>query len=272
MIHLGIGDWIGSRPAAAAGYAVNEFIRPRVQWVARRYGLQRSQRLMEPPSGLHGLGTRDGQLGKSRHGQGWRERRCRGDVWWRQQRPRRQATIDKPCERHRPDDDPGREPGRNPLPACAPGRPGGELFVRGPPHLEHRRRLGDVFEPFDPSEQGERFFRRRPMIDGRGDQLTRFRRLPTIECRTADVQQFFALPQPLRYRPTRPLDIGACPRMPTVDEQDAGPDVDREIVLFREIMVEAGEKQLLDPGITVAFRHVAPPRVTVGAQRIGHEG
>ena len=60
------------------------------------------------------------------------------------------------------------------------------------------------------------------------------------------VAYILALTLTLRDGAARALDVGAGPRMAAVEEQDARPDADCELVLSAEIMVESGEEKLLD--------------------------
>jgi hypothetical protein len=69
------------------------------------------------------------------------------------------------------------------------------------------------------------------------------------------LQEFFGLSQPLGERAARPLDVRARPWMAAIQEEHAGPDVDRLIVLSRKVMIEADEQELLDLRVAIRLRH-----------------
>ena len=41
--------------------------------------------------------------------------------------------------------------------------------------------------------------------------------------------------------------------MPVLEERDVGPDVDGLVVVSAEVVIEAREQQLLDPGLTLGL-------------------
>ena len=79
-------------------------------------------------------------------------------------------------------------------------------------------------------------------------------RSPRVERVGAGVQQLVRLALFLRERAPGPFDVRARLRVGAVEEQHARPDVDRELVLAREVVVETGEQQLFDPGVAITIR------------------
>src|SRR5260221_14402671 len=82
------------------------------------------------------------------------------------------------------------------------------------------------------------------------------------------MEQLFAFTVPLGDRAARPLDVGAGPRVAAVQEEDARPDADCELMLSAEIIVEARQEQLLDSRFTP--RREGGRRILI-AKRIRHE-
>ena len=76
-----------------------------------------------------------------------------------------------------------------------------------------------------------------------------------MEGRDAVLQQLFGLALPLGQRAARAFDVGAGTRVVAIEKQRARPDVDRLFVLAGEVVIEAGEQQLLDLGFAIRFRH-----------------
>ncbi len=112
-----------------------------------------------------------------------------------------------------------------------------------------------LLESIQAIENRERFVGRRALTDGGLQQTTRLARLAAIEGRDAVVQQFLGLALPFGERAASPFDVGAGTRMVAVEKQRARPDVDRLIVVAGEVVIEAGEQQLLDLGLTIRVRH-----------------
>ena len=78
-------------------------------------------------------------------------------------------------------------------------------------------------------------------------------RLAALEGRGAGLDQLLPLALALGDRAARALDVGAGAGVAAVEEQDARPDVDRELVLAGEIVVEPGEEELFDARVTIAL-------------------
>jgi glutamate formiminotransferase len=119
----------------------------------------------------------------------------------------------------------------------------------------HLRMARAVIEPIQTIEDGKRLVRRRALADRRFQQPARFAGLATIERGYAVVQQFFRFPLSLGERASSAIDVRAGAGMIAVQEQCSRPDVDRLIVLSGEIVIEAGEEQLLDLRFAIRFRH-----------------
>ena len=86
------------------------------------------------------------------------------------------------------------------------------------------------------------------------------------------VQQLIGLALPLGLRAASPVDVGACTRVPPVEKEHAGPDVDRLIELAAEIVVESCEQELLYARCTRAATQRICRAVSVGRERIRHQG
>ena len=71
---------------------------------------------------------------------------------------------------------------------------------------------------------------------------------PSVEQVLAGLQQLFASAMTLGHRGSRPIDVGTRAGVVTIEEEDAGPDVNGVLVLLREVAVEAFEKERLDLG------------------------
>ena len=70
--------------------------------------------------------------------------------------------------------------------------------------------------------------------------------------RDAGLEQLLRLTLALGERAARAIDVGASPRVAAIEEQRARPDVDGLFVLRGEVVIEAGEQQLLDLRIAIA--------------------
>ena len=70
----------------------------------------------------------------------------------------------------------------------------------------------------------------------------------------------------LGLRAARALDIGARAIVVAIEKQHARPEVDGLFVLTGEVLVEPGEEQLLDAGVTLG---VAQRLVERASDRIG---
>jgi hypothetical protein len=71
----------------------------------------------------------------------------------------------------------------------------------------------------------------------------------------------------LGLRAACPFDVRARAIVMSIEKEDAGPEIDRFVVVVGEISIETGEQQLLDPRITIS----ASERVgcgSVGSSRI----
>ncbi len=82
------------------------------------------------------------------------------------------------------------------------------------------------------------------------------------------MQQLFGLALALGLRAARPLDVGPRSGVGAIEKQDAGPDVDRELVTIREVMIETDEQQLLDFRIAIRSRRGCVDVCDVAAIRL----
>ncbi len=78
------------------------------------------------------------------------------------------------------------------------------------------------------------------------------------------LQEFLGLSLALGERAARALDVRPGPRMIPIQEQRSGPDVDRLLVLSREVMIQTNEQELLDLRV--------PTRLLPGFERSGGVG
>ena len=67
------------------------------------------------------------------------------------------------------------------------------------------------------------------------------------------VNELFGLALALRNGAPRTLDVGACARVPAIDEQRPRPDVDGELVLSGEVIVETAEQQFFQTRFPIAL-------------------
>ena len=88
------------------------------------------------------------------------------------------------------------------------------------------------------------------------------------------VNQGFDLALAFRDEAARAIDIGLGAGVAAVEKRDPGPDVDGVIEAAGEILVEAGEQQLLDAALALGglaiSREVARRAVRHLARAIGH--
>ena len=119
--------------------------------------------------------------------------------------------------------------------------------ARGP----HARRL----EAVRAARAARALLRCRAALDRRRQQRARGAGIAAIERRGAGVQQLFAFALALGDRAARALDVRLGPRMAAIEEQDARPDADGELVLSGEVVIEAGEEELFDARVALALRH-----------------
>lgn len=108
------------------------------------------------------------------------------------------------------------------------------------------------------------------MVHGRRDERPGLAGVAAIECEEPAVQQLVTMALALGDGAAGPLDVRPGSSMAAVDEQHAGPDVDRLVVLIGEVVRQAGEQELFDAGIAVTIRDVSPSGRTVGSKRICH--
>ena len=100
----------------------------------------------------------------------------------------------------------------------------------------------------------ERVVERRAAVDRGLQQAPRLAAVAALERRDAALQQLLGLPLPLGQRAARPLDVRAGARVAAIEKQRARPDVDRVLVVRGEVVIEAGEQQLLDLRVAIRVR------------------
>ena len=127
---------------------------------------------------------------------------------------------------------------------------------------------GERAEAIEPIEDRQRFVGRRPAVDRGLHEAPRFTAVAALERRDAALQQLLGLPLALGQGAARPLDVGTGTRVTAIEKQHACPDADRVIVLCGEVMIEAGEQQLLDFRVAIRFRRGSESAGAFGTKRI----
>ena len=108
------------------------------------------------------------------------------------------------------------------------------------------------------------------MLDGRDEQFAGRAGVTAVERLDAGMKQLVTLALTFGDRTARPFDVGARPGMAAIDEQHPRPDVDRELVLFGEIVIEPGDEELFDTRVAIAIWHVRLGGVSIGTERVCH--
>jgi hypothetical protein len=109
-------------------------------------------------------------------------------------------------------------------------------------------------EAIEPTEQRERFFGARTVLDRGREEPPRRIRFAAPEGLRAGVDQLFPLTLAFRDGAAGAFDVRAGACVSAVQEKDARPDVDRELVLSCEVVIEAAQKQVVDVRIAIDFR------------------
>ena len=131
--------------------------------------------------------------------------------------------------------------------------------------------LWDRLQPPETIQEGEGLITRIAALDRRHEQLPCFTNVASIKRRHAIVQQLVRLALVLGEGGTSSLDVGACPRVASVEEPHSTPDGDRPLILAFEVVIETREKQLINLHVVV---DATLPKREVGRvipSRIGHE-
>src|SRR5438105_3688091 len=102
--------------------------------------------------------------------------------------------------------------------------------------------IGDA----DAIEQHQRAVARRALTDRACQQFARGLDITSFVRVQAAVQELLGLALTLGDRLARPIDVGASAIVIPVEENDARPDIDRLFVVFREVMIEAGDEKFFD--------------------------
>ena len=130
----------------------------------------------------------------------------------------------------------------------------------------HARRL----EAIDPLEQHECFLGVRAALDRRGEERSGCARVAAIEGGRAGLQQLIAFPLPLGDGAAGTIDVRPRPRVAAIEEEDARPHADGELMLTDKIVIEPGEEEVFDARVALAFGHFSRFGEMVGPQRVGH--
>ena len=130
------------------------------------------------------------------------------------------------------------------------------------------RRHAALVDPVEPIEQRQRFVRVGSSADRILEESPRLHRLAAVERGQAAIQQLLGLALPLGHGAPGTFDVRARPGMAAVEKQRAGPDVDRLFELGREVVVKAGEQQLLDLGVPIPVRRGIDLARTIGRKRL----
>src|SRR5262249_42477265 len=123
-------------------------------------------------------------------------------------------------------------------------------------------------EPVEPGEQRQGLLGRGAAVERRGQQPPRGLGIAARERGGAVVDELLSLALTLGDRAARALDVGAGAGVAAVEEEHPGPDIDRQLVLTREIVIETAEQELLDAGVTIAIAGIGLGGVE--AKRVAH--
>ena len=119
-------------------------------------------------------------------------------------------------------------------------------------------------------EHRQRFIGRRTPAHRDVEQPPRFLSVTSLERGDTAMEQFLGLALQLGQRATSPLDVGTSPWVTTIEKERPRPDVDRLFVLGREIVIEAGQEELLDLRVPIQLPSSVVRVRRTGRQRIGH--
>lgn len=116
-------------------------------------------------------------------------------------------------------------------------------------------------EPLDAIEHSLSIVQRSTALDGVRHETSSQGDITSVKGLDALMEDRFGLALPLRLCATGSLDIRACSTVMTVEEQNAGPQVDGLFVVAGEVLIETREQQLLDSCVPFG-----------AAQRLGGSG
>jgi hypothetical protein len=150
-------------------------------------------------------------------------------------------------------------------------RPGQERRSSGARRGDGTLSRRALLEPVQPVENGPCLVGGSPVIDRGLEQPARLVSLAPAERGEAILQELLRLSLALGERAARALDVRPGPRMTPIQEQHAGPDVDRLLVLRREVMIETNEQQLLDLRVPTRIGGGIERSGGVGPERIRHD-
>src|SRR5262245_1970217 len=126
------------------------------------------------------------------------------------------------------------------------------------------------FGTIEPFEQRQRFLRRSAAVDRVLEHPPRFVPFAALEGGDTGVQKLLRLTLAFGDGTARALDIRARPWVTAIEEEGAGPDVDRLVVLRREVMIEADQQELLDLRVAIRIRRWIVRVSSVAAKHVRH--
>lgn len=230
-----------------------QLVRLPFQRITRTDFVERAERVAQMTGGRKCLRARERHVGGGGDGQRiLRDRRSRARGCGRRYRPVQSAgrgVQNQERAGHKPDRKDEREPG---CAAATCRRRMSNAGARMPVGRRNRVRLTVCRlrvcrrKALQALQQRERLFRTDTPLDRTREQTPGVCGVAALKCRDAGLQQLLGFALTLRDRTTRPFDVRSGARVIAIEEQHAGPDADCEFVLTAEIMVEAGEKQVLD--------------------------
>jgi hypothetical protein len=127
-------------------------------------------------------------------------------------------------------------------------------------------------DPIDARKKRKRYVVRAAPLHGRVQHLSRRFHLSTLERGDAVVKQLFGFALLLRHSAARAIDVRTRACMIAIEKQRPRPDVDRLSVIGGEILIEAGNEETLDFGVTLGVAVDRGPVLVdrIRAERIGH--
>src|SRR5262249_25496364 len=112
---------------------------------------------------------------------------------------------------------------------------------------------GGGADAIDPREECEGDIMSAAPLYGSVQQLPCGVQLSPLECGDAGMQQLFRFTLPLGERRPGPLDVRSRPRVIPIEKERARPHVNRLRIVAREVMIESGQKEVLDFRITIGI-------------------
>ena len=110
-----------------------------------------------------------------------------------------------------------------------------------------------------------------PRLDRRGQQFSGITVVAAIERGHAAMEQLFGLALAFGLGTPCTFDVRACPRMPPIEKEHSGPDVDGPVVVPAEVVIETLEEQPLDARLALRSRESVSRRRGGRLEGIRHE-